>query len=178
MFVYVGRLKHYKGIETAISAVGLARERGRALRLEIVGQGDDRPRLEELVRRSSLASLVTFRGFVSEVEKRDLLRRAWGLVFPSAKEGWGIANVEAAAVGTPAVASDRPGLRDSIQDGQTGFLVPHGDAGALAGVLLRLAGDPGLVERLGRAGRRFAETLSWERAASETEHHLQESLKS
>jgi glycosyltransferase involved in cell wall biosynthesis len=176
-FLYLGRLKHYKGIETAIRAVGLARQQGRMLRLEIVGQGDDRPRLESVVRQAALGDLIRFRGFVSEVEKRDLLRRSWGLIFPSAKEGWGIANVEAAACGTPAIASDRPGLRDSIQDGQTGVLVPHGDAGALAGAMIRLAGDPGLVEKLGKAGRRFAETLSWDRAARETEQHLLESAR-
>ncbi len=176
-FLYVGRLKRYKGIETAIRAVDAARGQGRSVRLDIVGQGDDRARLEGIVARLGLEGLVRFRGFVSETEKRDLLRRSWGLVFPSAKEGWGIANVEASACGTPAIASDRPGLRDSVQDGQTGFLVPHGDAGVLAAVLLRLAGDPGLVERLGAQGRRFAETLSWERTATETEQHLEETLK-
>jgi glycosyltransferase involved in cell wall biosynthesis len=177
-FVYVGRIKRYKGIETAIRAVDLARRQGRALRLEIVGQGDDRRRLEDIVARLGLNDLVQFRGWVSEAEKRDLLRRSWGLILPSAKEGWGIANIEASACGTPALASDRPGLRDSVQDGRTGFLFPHGDVEALASVLLRLAGDPELVERLGAEGRHFAETLSWERAARETEQHLQETLKS
>jgi len=175
-FLYVGRLKRYKGIETAIRAVGAARDRGSWIGLDIVGRGDDRPRLEEMVARLGLADRVRFRGAVSEVEKRDLLRRAWGLVFPSAKEGWGIANVEAAACGTPAVASDRPGLRDSVLDGQTGFLVPHGDPEALATALVRLSTEPELVERLGQAGRRFAETLSWERAATETERHLEETI--
>ncbi|MBI4501296.1 MAG: glycosyltransferase family 4 protein [Gemmatimonadetes bacterium] len=176
-FLYVGRIKRYKGIDVAIRAIEVARRQGHALRLEIVGQGDDRARLEALVFRLELQDSIRFRGFVTEAEKRDLLRRAWGLVFPSAKEGWGIANIEASACGTPAIASDRPGLRDSVLDGQTGFLVPHGDPAALGAILVRLAGDRDLVERLGRAGRLFAETLSWERAALETEQHLRESLK-
>jgi glycosyltransferase involved in cell wall biosynthesis len=176
-FLYVGRLRRYKGIETAIRAVGLARRQGREIRLDIAGLGDDRPRLEGIVARLGLGDLVQFLGFVGETEKRDLLRRSWGLVLPSAKEGWGIANVEASACGTPAIASDRPGLRDSVQNGRTGFLFPHGDAGALAATLLRLTGDPGLVEQLGAQGRRFAETLSWEHAATETEQHLEETLK-
>jgi glycosyltransferase involved in cell wall biosynthesis len=120
---------------------------------------------------------VCFLGFISEVEKRDLLRRAWGHVFPSSKEGWGIANIEASACGTPAIAADRPGLRDSVLDGQTGSLVPFGDAAALAAALTRLAADPALVERLGRAGRAFAETLSWERAAGETEQHITDTVR-
>src|SRR5207245_1146841 len=85
------------------------------------------------------------------------------------KEGWGIANVEAAACGTPALASDSPGLRESVRDGETGFLVPHGDTQALAQRMLALAADPGLVARLGRAGRGFAERLSCGRAARGTD---------
>ena len=175
-FLYVGRLKRYKGIETAIRAVALGRDSGRRLVLQIAGDGDDRPRLEALTRTLAVADRVSFLGFVSETEKRDLLRRAWAHVFPSAKEGWGIANVEASACGTPAVASDRPGLTDSVVNGETGFLVPHGDPASLALTMLRLAADPALVERMGQAGRRFAEGLSWERAATETERHIQETV--
>jgi len=93
-------------------------------------------------------------------------------VFPSPKEGWGISNVEAAACGTPAVASDSPGLRESVRHGETGYLVPHGDAHALAERLLALAADPALAARLGRGARAFAETLSWERTATATEAQL------
>jgi glycosyltransferase involved in cell wall biosynthesis len=171
-FLYVGRLKRYKGVDTAVRAIALARERGAALRLEIAGDGDDRGRLAALVRRLGLEGAVRLRGFVSERDKRDLLRRAWAAVLPSAKEGWGISNVEAAACGTPAVAADRPGLRESVRDGETGLLVPHGDAAALAAALMRLAREPQLVARLGAAGRRFAEGLSWEAAAVQTEAQL------
>jgi len=109
---------------------------------------------------------------VSETEKRRLLRRAWAVVLASPKEGWGISNVEAAACATPALASDSPGLRESVRHAETGFLVPHGDARALADRMLELAADPGLVARLGRGARSFAEQLSWERAARATEAHL------
>src|SRR5439155_1168958 len=104
---------------------------------------------------------------------RRLLRRAWAVVLASPKEGWGISNVEAAACGTPALASDSPGLRESVRHGETGFLVPHGDTRALADRMLALAVDPTLVARLGRAARAFAERLSWEKAARATEAHLQ-----
>ncbi|MGH7674875.1 MAG: glycosyltransferase, partial [Gemmatimonadales bacterium] len=92
---------------------------------------------------------------------------------PSPKEGWGISNVEAAACGTPALASDSPGLRESVRHGESGYLVPHGDAAALAGRMVELAGDAGLVVRLGEGARRFAVSLSWERAGRATEAHLQ-----
>lgn len=175
-FLYIGRLKRYKGIDTAIRAVALARERDRVLGLVIAGTGDDRPRLEALARALQVGEQVRFVGFVDEAEKRRLYRRAWATVLPSAKEGWGLTNVEAAACGTPAVAADRPGLRETVRHGETGFLVPYGDADALARTLVRLADDPELVERLGVAGREFAESLAWDRTARETEHHLEETL--
>ena len=172
-FLYVGRLKRYKGVEIALRALWAARRTRPDLTLEIAGQGDDRPRLEHMARAIGLSEAVRFLGFVREDEKRRLLRRAWAVVFPSAKEGWGISNVEAAACGTPALASDSPGLRESVRHGVTGYLVPHGDAGALAERMLALAADPGLVARLGRGARAFAEGLSWEAAARATEAQLQ-----
>ncbi len=171
-FLYLGRLKRYKGLEIALRALAEARRTRPDLVFEIAGQGDDRPRLERLVGALGLADAVRFLGFVPEAEKRRLLRRAWAVVYPSPKEGWGISNVEAAACGTPAIASDSPGLRESVRHGETGFLVPHGDVGALAGRMLALAADPTLVTRLGCGARAFAEQLSWERAARATEAHL------
>lgn len=171
-FLYVGRLKRYKGVETAIRAVGLARQAGTPVELAIAGQGDDRPRLERLTAQLGLTAAVRFLGFVPEDEKRTLLRRSWATVFPSPKEGWGITNVEAAACGTPAVASDSPGLRESVRHEETGLLVPGDDPAALAAALQRLARDPALVARLGRGGRAFAESLSWDRAAAQTAEQL------
>ena len=172
-FLYVGRLKRYKGLEIALRALAQGRRIRPDLALEIAGQGDDRPRLEGLARELGLGDAVRFRGFVSEEEKRRLLHRAWAVVYPSPKEGWGISNVEAAGCGTPALASDSPGLRESVRHGETGFLVPHGDVLALAERMVALAADAALVERLGRGARAFAEQLSWDRAARATEAHLQ-----
>ena len=176
-FLYVGRLKRYKGLETALRAVAVVRSRVHGVRFELAGTGDDRRRLERLAAGLGVADAVQFLGYVSDEQKRDLMRRAWAVVFPSAKEGWGLSNVEAAACGTPAVAADRPGLRESVRHEETGLLVPHGDAEALAAALIRFASDGDLVERFGRAARRFAETFSWDDTADETEAHLLETLK-
>ena len=173
VFLYVGRLKRYKGVEFALRALAAARAVRSDVTLEICGQGDDRRRLEDLARALGLEGAARFFGFVSEEEKRRLLRRAWAVVFPSPKEGWGISNVEAAACGTPALASDSPGLRESVRHEVTGYLVPHGDWRALADRMLALAADRPLVERLGQGARRFAEGLSWDAAARATEAHLQ-----
>jgi glycosyltransferase involved in cell wall biosynthesis len=70
------------------------------------------------------------------------------------------------------VASNSPGIRESVRDGDTGYLVPHGDARAMSAAMGRLAADRAQVERLGASARGFAETFTWERAAEETERHL------
>jgi glycosyltransferase involved in cell wall biosynthesis len=160
-------------VEFAIRAVAAARTARPDVTLDICGQGDDRPRLERLAVEHRVSDAVRFLGYVSEEEKRRLLHHAWAVVFPSPKEGWGITNVEAAASGTPALASDSPGLRESVQNGVTGYLVPHGDVPALADRMVALAADPSLVERLGRAARRFAEGLSWDSAARATLAHIE-----
>lgn len=169
-FLYVGRLKKYKRIDLGVEAVHLLKQRGHPARLRIAGRGDDEPNLRALVDRLGVGDRVSFEGFVSEERKRELLRTSWANVLPSPKEGWGITNVEAGACGTPAVAADSPGLRESVVHGQTGLLVPYGDASALADALASLTADR--VARLGAAARRFAEGLSWDRAADRTEAHL------
>ena len=171
-FLSVGRLKKYKRIDHAVEAVVRLKERGTPARLIIAGKGDDEPRLREMVERLGARDVVTFEGFVTEARKRELLRTCWATVQPSPKEGWGITNVEAAACGTPTVASDSPGLRESVLHERTGLLYPHGDVDALANALGRLAADLPLVARFGAAARAFAEGFTWDHAADLTEAHL------
>jgi len=176
VFAYLGRLKKYKGVHHVIRAFAAMRHPSAVL--EIAGAGDFRPMLERLAASLDLGGRVRFLGRISEQDKLALLRRAWALVFASPKEGWGITNLEAAACGTPVVASNSPGIRESVRDGDTGFLVAHGDTSAMAAALDRLAGDVHQVEKLGLQARRFAETFTWERAAEETERHLHRVLTS
>jgi glycosyltransferase involved in cell wall biosynthesis len=175
-FLYVGRLKRYKQVDVAILALALLRGRVPDARLVVAGTGDDRNRLEREAVRAGVADAVAFTGFVTDERKIELYRRAWAVVLPSLKEGWGITNVEAAGCGTPAVAADNSALRESVRDGVTGYLTATGDAAALAQALLRLAGDPALRERMGAAAREFAMSLSWERTADQTESHLHAAL--
>lgn len=170
--LYLGRLKRYKRVDLVIRAVHRLRERLPALRLIVAGTGDDAPRLRALVAELDLQDRVEMPGFVSESEKIDLFRRAWVHAFTSPKEGWGISNLEAAACGTATVASDSPGLRESVVDGRTGFLVPHGDVDAVARRLEDILTRPDLRDRLGRQASEFARDYSWEAAADRTERHL------
>ncbi|HTR79220.1 MAG TPA: glycosyltransferase family 4 protein [Gemmatimonadaceae bacterium] len=174
-FAYLGRLKRYKGVHLVIRAFATVSQKEAVL--EIAGAGDYRPRLESLVRSLDLADRVRFLGRISEAEKLMLLRRAWALAFASPKEGWGITNLEAAACATPVVASNSPGIRETVRDGDTGFLVPHGDIAALGAAMSRIAGSRELVTRLGSRARVFAEGFTWERAADQTEQHLREATR-
>ena len=169
-FSYLGRLKKYKGVDLVIRA--FARLPRTDAVLEIAGAGDYRPSLEALARSLDLGERVRFLGFVSEAEKLALLRRSWAVALASPKEGWGLTNVEAEACGTPVVASDSPGIRESVRHGETGFLVRHGDVAGLAAAMERLASSPALVEQMGARARAFAETFTWDRCARETEAHL------
>ena len=170
VFAYLGRLKKYKGVQWVIRAFAALADPSATL--EIAGAGDYRSQLEALARSLDLGERVRFLGRISEVQKVALLRRAWALVFASPKEGWGITNLEAAACATPVVASNSPGIRESVRDGRTGFLVPHADVGAMADAMRRIAQSRALVAQLGAEARVFAESFTWERAASETEAHL------
>jgi glycosyltransferase involved in cell wall biosynthesis len=130
--------------------------------------------LEALKTRLELGDTVRFLGYVSEAEKVSLLQRSWIHVLTSPKEGWGISIMEAAACGTPSVASDSPGLRDVVRDGVTGLLVPHGDLDALTGALESLLEDAARREGMGLAARDYAEGFPWEDSARRMELFLKE----
>jgi glycosyltransferase involved in cell wall biosynthesis len=171
LFAYLGRLKRYKQVDLIVRA--FAQMAHPTARLAIAGTGDYRPALERLALSLDLGERVRFLGFIDDQTKRSLLREAWALAFTSPKEGWGITNFEAAASATPVIASDSPGLRESVRDGSTGFVVPHGDVPALARAMAMIANDREVVARLGASARRFAEGFSWEEAARQTEEHLE-----
>lgn len=172
IFLYLGRLRRYKGIQFVLRAVAALRDRGTHVRLLVGGKGDYEPELRRLSAELRLDDRVEFLGFVSEERKRELFRTVWANVFPSPKEGWGITNLEAAGCATPTIASDSPGLRESVMHGRTGILVPHGDVGALAEAIGGLAGNVAEVERLGAGALAFAQGFTWTRTAEETERHL------
>ena len=174
-FAYVGRLKQYKRLELAVDAIRRLHRQGIDARLIIAGKGDYEAQLRRYA-EARAPDLVEFRGFVADQEKVDLLRKAWATVYPSPKEGWGLTNIEAAACGTPTVASDSPGLRESVAHGQSGLLVPHGDVSALAAAMRRIVEDDRLRSQLRDGALGFAADFSWDRSADATEAHLAEIL--
>lgn len=135
--LYVGRLSAEKGVrELAKAAHGLP--------LEVVGDGPLRSLLPQT------------HGFVPPAEVGAWLDRAAVVVVPSRREGYGMAAREAMAHGRAVVATEVGGLRDAIEDGVTGLLVPPNDGEALRDALLRLLDSADLRERLGAAAREHA----------------------
>ena len=167
--LFLGRLKRYKRVDLVLEAVAALAREGLDVELLVAGEGEELEALGAHADRLGIAERVQILGFVDERLKLELLRRAWVHVLTSPKEGWGISNLEAAACGTPSVASDAPGLRESVVDGETGLLVPHGDVRALTGALRTLVRDDDLRARMGRRARAFAEGFGWDATAASME---------
>jgi len=176
LLLYLGRVKKYKGLEVLLQALDILRARFPAVRLEVAGSGDDIPRLESIARGLGLADRVRFLGRVSEADKIRLYRGASVALNSSLKEGWGLTSIEANGCGTPVVASDVPGLCDSVREGETGFLVPFGDAPAMAERVGRILGDAALADRLQRSSLEWARSHTWDSVADKTESVLLRAL--
>jgi len=161
-FLYVGRLKKYKGVQLILAALAVLRDAGRNYKLVVLGSGDYEKELRKTALRMGLEGSVSFMGFVTQEDKLLWLRKAWAAVFPSEKEGWGLTVIEANACGTPVIASDSDGLRDSVRNGSTGILVPHGSIEDLAAEMNRLAENPSLRSELGRNGLEWASGFNWD----------------
>jgi glycosyltransferase involved in cell wall biosynthesis len=162
---YLGRLEPYKRVDVMLAAVKTLVPLFPDLEVVIVGRGRDRSKLERAALRLGIAERTRFHGFVSDGERDSLLATARVCVCPSVKEGWGITVIEANASGVPVVATDAPGLRDAVRDGETGFLAPEGDVAVFAERIGRLLADDILADRMSRAGLAWSQHFDWDSAA-------------
>lgn len=167
--VHFGRIRKYKSVDIVIRAFKRVKEALPDARLWIVGGGPEKDELVALVGNLGLQDTVRFTGVLKTEELVTILNQAHLFLNASPKEGWGLTVVEANACGVPVVASDRPGLRDSVRHGETGFLVDYGDEEAFAARSLELLRDPELWGRMSEAGLKWAQSLTWEKCASEME---------
>ncbi len=160
--VFLGRLRRYKGAQYALRALPAVLAAVPEARLHVIGDGPYRPALERLAARLGVAPRTRFLGALSPAAKVAALNEAQVSTCPSPKEGWGLTVIEANACGAPVVASRSPGLVESVRDGETGLLVPHGDVDALAAALVRLLRNRDERLRLAEGGRRWAASFDWE----------------
>jgi D-inositol-3-phosphate glycosyltransferase len=167
VLLYVGRLSPIKGLETLLDALALLREHGTPARLLIVGGESDEPldghpaSLRERTERLGLGESVAFLGPQPQASLRTYYVAADMTVMPSYYESFGMVALEAMACGSPVIASRVGGLATTVRDRTTGFLVPEGDAAALADRIGALLDDPDLGVRLGLEGVRWAAQHRW-----------------
>lgn len=181
---YVGRLERYKRVDLLLRAGALLVDRVPNLELLVIGKGPDRERLEKIARELGLEGRTRFTGFVADRERDALLAGSRVCAFPSEKEGWGLTVIEANALGTPVVACDAPGLRDSIRHGETGFLVDatpqsnnSGDeAQRYADAIGSLLAEDEAAQAMRRACLAWSKRFDWDRAASDMEAAIERTL--
>ena len=169
LFLAFGRLADYKRLDLLLRLWDRVRHVVGG-KLVIAGDGPERPRLEALAGPG-----VVFTGRVSDQEKHRLMCSAWLFLHPALIEGWGIVVAEAAIRGTPAVAFDVPGLRDSVVHGQTGMLART--EGQFASEWASLAIDQRRREQLGQAARTRALQLHWSAAVEGFAEVADEAIK-
>ena len=158
--VVLSRLVPHKHVEDALDVVAALRTDHPGLVLDVIGSGWWSDKLREHAALRGLDDGVVFHGHVDEATKHRLLARASLHLMPSRKEGWGLAVSEAAQHGVPTIGYHHAaGLRDSVDDGETGLLVD--DVAAMTVATRRLLADPDLRERMGEAARRKAAGMSW-----------------
>lgn len=145
----VGRMQREKGFDLAIEALAVMRERGVHAELTMVGYGEDWPQFEERARALGLSEHVVFLGALDRVHVRQLMAESSILLAPSrTREGFCLAVVEAATVGTPCVVSDVGGLPETVEHGLTGLVVPTDDLELLVSAVTRLLSDDALWSKL------------------------------
>jgi phosphatidyl-myo-inositol dimannoside synthase len=160
--------ERYKGHETLFRSLRRAeRLCGRPLSITVIGDGDDRPRLERLAFDLGIAEAVRFRGRVPLTDLVEAYQKCGVFAMPSyveeragarwSGEGFGIVYAEAAACGRPVIASAEGGARETISDGETGLLVDPRSEESVAQAIAEILGDPERADAMGEAGRRLVE---------------------
>lgn len=170
--IYIGRLKKAKRPDHAIKAFNLVKRKIPNAKLWIVGDGYLRKDLEK-----KACNGVKFFAYMPEKEKIELLSRAWVLINPSIREGWGINIIEANACSTPCIAYDVPGLRDSIKNNETGLLARVATVEKLAEEILKVLSDHELRQKLSENALKWAKNFSWDKSATESLRILEKVLE-
>jgi glycosyltransferase involved in cell wall biosynthesis len=164
LVVAVGRLVPVKRFGWFIDAMAKVRADHPTLSAVIIGEGYERPALEAQVRAAGAEEWLTLPGRVADDELVALYQRAWLVVSTSVREGWGMTLTEAAACGTPAVATRIAGHQDAVRQGESGLLVDSMEE--VAAATSTLLADEELRVRLSQGARRTAERFTWDRTAS------------
>ena len=169
MVLFAGRLEWEKGVHTLVEAMPRLRRRFPGIRLVVVGKGSQLEPLQELARRLRVSRSVHFAGWRTEAGLRAAAAAADVVVVPSVYEPFGLVALEAAALGTPLVASDTGGLAEIVVNGETGLTFPALDAAALADAVTAMLRDEVLSRRVVREAQDvLARDYAWPAIAATT----------
>lgn len=176
--LFVARLsksEKYKGLETLIKAVADLQRDGKQIKLHVIGDGDDRPYLENIARTHlPKKDGVKFHGRVDGARLQAAYKSAKAFVMPSAKEGFGIVFLEAMRHGVPCIGGANGGTPEVFDDGVEGVLVPFRNQAALNASILKLMEEPDFASGIGEAGRmRFLRDYSFRNFAGHWTEVLQ-----
>ena len=163
--VALGRLVPVKRFDVLIGELVKVKQRVPELTASIIGEGYERGALESLRSVLGAEDWLSLPGRVSDEEQLAAYQSAWVVTSASLREGWGMTLTEAAACGTPAVATDIAGHRDAVRRESSGLLVPEGES--LAESIVRVLGDEQLRRDLTQGALDYAASLTWERTATE-----------
>lgn len=168
LIIYVGRLQLYKSVDVFIHSVKNILETIPNAQVVIAGDGEEKEKLENLSIELNINKNIKFLGKITEKDKIKLYQRAWVAVNPSLKEGWGITTIEANASGTPVVASNVAGLRDSVNNSSTGFLVEYGNPKQLSDKIIKIIKDKGLRKEMKKESVKWAKGFDWNTSAKKS----------
>jgi len=163
LVVAVGRLVPVKRLDAMLRALVEVKRDQPDLRAVVIGEGYERPALEALRAELGAADWVAMPGRVDDAELVSWYRQAWVVASSSQREGWGMTLTEAAACGTPAVATAIAGHADAVLNGESGILVD--DVRQLSGALGRVLGDEVLRSRLSKGALNRARWFTWDATA-------------
>lgn len=169
-FIFLGRLVRGKNVEAVILAFAEIKKSLKDARLWIVGNIEDKKyfnQLSDLVRKLTLWDAVKFTGFVSEKVKNTFLKKCHLLLHASVSEGWGLVVTEAAAMATPAVVYNVPGLSLSVTDKKTGLVCKINHPSEMAKLVLKLMNDKKLYRQLQKLCLSSVKKISWDKSLKE-----------
>ena len=152
----VGRLRRIKRMDLILKALAILHNKGKSVNLVMAGDGEEKDNLVRLSRALNLEPQVRFAGALPDEEVRQYMSRARAVVFPSVNEPFGQVPVEAMACGTPVIASDSGGPRETVLEGKTGYHFKTNDAASLAEKIDLVMGN-NLMPEMATAARKHVE---------------------
>lgn len=165
LVLFVGRLTYYKSVNIFLKMAAILLEKNPNINFVIAGDGDMKKSLVKFAKKLRITNNVTFTGYLSEAEKIKYYQKAWVFVNPSFMEGWGITNIESNACGTPVVASNVSGIRNSVSPNKSGFLVRYGDYESFAFEVAKIINDSVLRAELEKESQKWARNFEWQQSA-------------